>query len=586
MALKATKFDEIDEKDEGQKVTRLRTSINESFRHLLPFRENRLKFLRQYISGHYGEHRGGLPNNLIFKYITIMKRFLVPNVPRGKVETFIADLKPDAAGLEQALNIRLEDMKIKVPLKQLIVESMVSMGIMKVGLNFSETVEVGGWEHDVMKPFVEVIQFENFVWDTTAETWEQISFCGNKYKLPLEDIVESGLFDKDAIEEIRGRGESDNLSAGEFHAIEFTTGRSAGNEDFKTMVTLWDIWLPKENSVITLVDDSTIILRQVEWFGPESGPYHLLSYDVVPGNIMPIAPVSQLYDLHMMNNNVMRKTANQAIRQKTVQAVESGGGDDAETINAASDGDAIRVKNVNGVKEISLGGLTPGNAQFVGFTGELFNEMSGNINTIGGLGSEADTLGQEKLLAQNSSKQLKDMADQATAVIGDIIKAVAFYLWNDPLLNVPIKKKVIGVPGLEVLTTFNGQDKTGEFTDYDLNIHPFSLQERSPGEDVQVLLQIVREVYMPMIQQAEAQGIRLDVAALLTNIGDKLNIPDLSEVIAASGGDLTQREQSGVKEARQAPNTTRTNIRRNVSSEKNNPLQELANSIGEQQPNA
>ena len=87
-------------------------------------------------------------------------------------------------------------------------------------------------------------------------------------------------------------------------------------------MTLWDVWLPKEGLLVTMADQSGgPALRMVPWEGPEHGPFLLLGFDVVPGNIMPVAPGAHLLGLARLLNRMMRKLGDQADRQKIVTLV-------------------------------------------------------------------------------------------------------------------------------------------------------------------------------------------------------------------------------------------------------------------------
>jgi len=87
-------------------------------------------------------------------------------------------------------------------------------------------------------------------------------------------------------------------------------------------MTLWDVWLPKEGLLVTMADQSGgPALRIVPWEGPEHGPFLLLGFDVVPGNIMPVAPGAHLLGLARLLNRMMRKLGDQADRQKIVTLV-------------------------------------------------------------------------------------------------------------------------------------------------------------------------------------------------------------------------------------------------------------------------
>lgn len=558
----------------------LRDSVEQSFEDLKEFRERRVEFLKEYIGGHYGQMRGSRPNNLIYRYIAIMRRALTPNSPAAKVETFIASQKPAANSFEQALNAQLKDMKIVRPLQLAVIEGMVGMGIIKVGLNDSGTVEIGGILHDTQEPFAEVVQFENFVWDTDAETLEQAKYFGNKYSMTVEDIKDSGLFPDADLDLIGGHSDEWQDDGGEDRAREFTTGNRLNTSNYKKSVCLWDVWVPRDNVIVTYLDKTNIVLREVPWHGVEEGPYHFLRFDVVPGNIMPIPPISQLLDLHKINNKIMVKVANQAMRQKKVTAVGNGGEGDANRLTNARDGDAVKVSQGSDVTETEMGGVSAGNVQMVGVTDEMFSKNAGNLNVLGGLGTGADTVGQEKILAGSSSKQVQDMADQVKELSSGVIRAIGWYLWDDPLTDVPIRKTVPGVPDVEVLTRFNQDTKTGDLEDFGIDVHPYSLQGRSPAEEVQTILQLVAQFYLPLLQQAEAQGMKLDVVRLFTLMGDNLNIPALQEVFVAEQPLTDKGATSERNRPKQAAHTVRENIRHQATPTKEkSPFEEMASTI-------
>lgn len=559
----------------------LREAAEESFNNLRDFRDQREKFLKEYVGGHYGSHERTVPNNLIYRYVSILKRALTPGNPRAKVDTFNAELKPYANSFEQALNFQIKDMKLNRPLKLAIIEALVGVGVVKVGLNDSGFVEIGGIYHDVMEPYAEVVQFENMVWDTTAETLEQCSFIGNRYPMTIEDIEDAGIYDLDEIEELKRRGSGNLYEDGEFHANEFTSGQRGHQNVHKKKVLLWDLWLPREDALITFVDGTNIILRSVPWEGPECGPYHFLRFDLVPGNIMPVPPVSQLFDLHRIENAIMVKSANQARRQKTITTVAGGSENDAVRITKAGDGEAVKVQNGAGVNEVSMGGVTPGNLQVAGAFDQMFSKNAGNLDVLGGLDSQAATLGQEKLLDANSSKQITSMGDEVQEFVAEIIESIGYYIWEDPLTNIPIRKTVEGVPGIEILGRFDENSKKGYFDDYALDIYPYSLEGRSPAEEAQVIMQLVTQVYLPLIDMAQQQGIALDVAALLTKLGDDMNLPGLSEVLVAQGIPLTNKQQTpGRDRPKQAAHTVREHVRHNATPrQKEDPMMAIAKAM-------
>jgi len=570
-----------EEASENPMFTRLRKAIEESYDHLRPFRENRETFIKEYVGGHYGRAHHSRPNNLIYNFIRIMKRHLAPNNPMAKVDTFIRSQKPAASSFEQALNYQIKDMYLKDPIQLTIVDALCAMGIVKVGLNYSDSVEIGGIHHDVSEPFAESVEFEDFVWDTNAKTVEQCKFMGNRYPMTIEDIEDCGLFDDDDIDKIRQYKVTKGDNNGETQTNFLTTQNTGDLSIFKDTVLLWDVWLPRENVVITYVDGCDFILREVEWHGVETGPYHLLGFDKVPGNIMPVPPVAQLYDLHMIVNTLTVKSANQAKRQKTVTAVGSGSDDDAKRLVEASDGHAIKMQHVDNISEINMGGVAPGNMQVIGIFSDLFSKNAGNLDTLAGLDTGAETLGQEQMLAAKSSEQVRDMADEVVRFVGSIIKAIGFYLWDDPLVDIPIRKTVEGIPGLEISSRFDHLTKVGGFEDYGLDVNPYSLQSRTPAEETNTVVRLISEVYLPLAEMAMQQGVQIDVAKLWSNLGDDLNLPSLSEVIIADVP-LTEKEMPNKDRPKQAAHTKREHVRHNATPRKSNEtFTELANAMPE-----
>lgn len=171
------------------------------------------------------------------------------------------------------------------------------------------------------------------------------------------------------------------------------------------------------------------------------------------------------------------------------------------------------------------------------------------------------------------------MADEVTELAGSVIKAIAFYLWDDPLTDVPIRKTVPGVPDVEVLTRFNADSKMGDLEDYNINVHPYSLEGRSPAEEVQTILQLVTGFYLPLMQQAEAQGMTLDVVRLFTLMGDNLNLPALQEVFVSEAPMTDAGGTSERNRPKQAAHTVRENVRSQAPTKEKSPFEEMAKTI-------
>src|SRR5208337_3159153 len=113
-------------------------------------------------------------------------------------------------------------------------------------------------------------------------------------------------------------------------------------DQYRDRLWLRDVWLPKEQLLLTVGCNTNTLLKVVEWEGPECGPYYKLGYSDVPGNLLPLPPVALWRDLHELSNKLFRKLGNQAEGQKTVLGFTGGDEESVSNFQKASDGDGIR----------------------------------------------------------------------------------------------------------------------------------------------------------------------------------------------------------------------------------------------------
>src|SRR5207253_775171 len=139
---------------------------------------------------------------------------------------------------------------------------------------------------------------------------------GHRYRAPLEVIRNSKIYSKGRKDLSPSTDTAYNLEGDERISMIGRTYLGMDSEEFEDFVDLWEVYLPRHRMVLTLIDDQLTgasktgmtngspadALRAQHWLGPETGPYHLLSYGMVPGNAMPKAPIMDLIDLHIFAN--------------------------------------------------------------------------------------------------------------------------------------------------------------------------------------------------------------------------------------------------------------------------------------------
>lgn len=562
-------------------AVRLHDAIMLSHKELQPFRDKMDEMVREYIGPNHGDNIAPNPNmnNQIRKYVDIIKNMLAPGEPRVIIDTFTGELRASANSLQKAVNRKIIDADLGTVITDCVGQSLFTMGIIKVGLNQSDTIEIGGLKHDVMEPYAESIEFDDFTWDLEANRFEKCQFVANRVNIPLKDVKPSGLFDKEAIDAIEKHGRlHSERRQNQLPANRLATGQYK-HEPFRESIDVWSVWMPFEKRSILLLDDTVpVILRDVEYYGPETGPYHLLGMSDVPGNIMPASPVANLLALHKQGNRIYAKTARQADRSKTIGAVRDKGTEDAIKIKNANDGDMIGLQDPASLTEITTGGANPGLVGMNKVVDDTFNKNAGNVDQVGGLASQADTLGQEKLLSENASVQIQGMAKRVDKVAKSAIKAIAWYMYDDPTSVIKIKKEIVGVKGITVFSQFGPEDRTADFINYDVAIQPYSLNDSTPQQLVAAVNRLMTEILVPMAPQLAEQGLTLDMAEYVTYVGDNLNLPVIPRIVVSQDGEaLTDRDkESTADKPKQAPVTERHNFRHQVTPEEEfDPVAEL-----------
>ena len=340
-------------------------------------------------------------------------------------------------------------------------------------------------------------------------------------------------------------------------------GQEDYDNDFRPMVNVYDIWLPQENLLVTLPVDSAdalIPLSVVEWDGPEYGPYYRLAFSDVPGNTMPLPPAAMWRDLHDLANTLFVKWGRQAEDQKKVLGYHGGADMDAQRIVEAGDNEAIKMDDPNKAREYAFGGVDSTTLAFFLQVKDLFFTVpGGNLDALGGLSAQSRPLGQDELLSAQASQRISEMKDRTMIYWRDVISSLAWYEWSDPLRERKLEKTVTGVPG-SIPVNWTPETREGDFSDYSIDIDPYSLEVQSPGQKIQNIVNVFNQFIAPFGEQMQAQGIGIDFEALIRIIGNYSNLPELSEILTSAP---TDDISSAAGSSPQPASTTRNYVREN-----------------------
>jgi hypothetical protein len=540
----------------GIDLGRLKTAVDLNFKRMQPYRESRFKFIQQYVGYHYSKKglKSRIPVNMMAQAVIIYIQKLVSSNPKAFVTNFNSQLRNSAVNLGLAMDQSIREIEYKSTLQKVILDALFGFGVVKKGVALQSKVEFNGFTHDVGQVFVDHTSIDDFVFDMAAKRWDQCSFMGNKYRLPCDFAIESGQFDPDILKKMYRlktlEFRKTNESGGDYETEGLS--RDAGGsseEEFLDYFEMIDIWLPYHGKVLTMPYASSEAywgapLREADWMGPESGPFNILSFHDVPDQILPLPPAALWMDLHELGNKIFRMLGKQAERSKTILAVARGGGKDAEKILEAADGEAIGVTSPEKCQEYKFGGVDNVGLAFFLQLKELFSYYAGNLDTLGGLGAVTDTVGQDKLLSESSNEMVNGMRDRVYDFTKRDFKDISWYLWYDPLTEIPFTKPITGT-NINIDYVYTDEDKEGDYLDYNFNVVPYSMQEDTPTTKLAKLSEVFNTfmpILMPMMQQ---QGIMVNAQNFLDIIARYSNLPELNHILMFASGQSQEGEPIG-----------------------------------------
>lgn len=563
-------------------IKRLRESIRVSYDDLRVHREQYAERLAHYAGHRYGtnDETVDTPFNCYNLALRIYQRRLISGDPKVNVRARSPEARVEAYELSLACEQLFREINLRDTTKEVILQALLSVGIVKIAASPNDDKEGLGFLHDPEQPFCDPVLFENFAYDTNAKRWEEIDWCGDRYRMPLEFLRDNPRFNRAAIEQL-GKGESrqdEDLRQNDQESIQrLGVEQAPFREELRDYVTLWDIWLPREKLLVTLPDGNGDPILIQPWDGPEKGPYHLLCFDPIPGNIMPVAPGSHLESMAKLLNRALRKLGDQLDRQKTIGTITptaANAGDD-RTIQDTRDGDLAQVMDPKNIGEIRLGGVDQQSYAFTLGLRDLWSWLSGNIDTLGGLSSKADTLGQERLMAESGNSLIDELNAKVLDFLHGVATDLAWYVYSDPNGVRRLVKRIEGTD-IELPVDWGPERRTRDFFLFEFEVDPFSVHVRTPNERLQMLFQLMPAALQTaqlqmMLQQS---GGELDMEGLWRLITRYSGLEEISEFLRFSGLPITaapgqqQNQQQGPPRmpSMNTPGVPHEYIRRNVGS--------------------
>lgn len=505
----------------------IRDQVKDNYESMRNLRENRKEAIQQYLGWSHSEAGSDkqVPVNIVEQQVSILSNWLAPGIPRIHVRSPEPRLRPAAAKWEAGLNRWLDDTRFSDFLQLYIRNAIFCMGVAKVGTAKTGMAVIDGRQTVVSTPFVDNIDFDDFVYDIEAPRDIEIGFYGSRYRPSLEAAMNNPDYEPKARQQLIERElNADTDSSGGMRSEQVGSGggMGSGRRSIIRRVELVDVYLPHQRLMLTFPWEGRT-WRPLSWakLKPSApDPYRLLCFDVVPGKVVPLAPVMTAMPLHNAANAAYRKILRQLARQKSHLVYNEA--EDAERILKEPDGAAF--KATDGVaKEVRWGGPDQASVAIAMHLRQLAPYMLGNLDVLGGLQSRADTLGQEKMMAGTASLRIKAMQQAVYHAEREIVRSVFSYLWNDPLLDLRGARRG-GSGRSEVTLGVTRETREGRSADYDIDVEPYSMQPTTPSERTSRIVDVV--------QLLGGLGIRPDPSALTRLLARYLDQPELEELYA------------------------------------------------------
>ena len=556
-------------------IVRLRESMEWSTRRMEPFRKRHREIVSMFAGSRYGPSRLNdmTPVNILKLAVEVWLRQLASKTPGVLVTAGSPAHKTGAYDLQIAMNFLLEHIRFGDTISAAVRNAIFTLGVIKVGITDQFNDRATGITMESGQPYAESVLVEDWLHDMNARHKNEWDWCGNRYQVAYDQVMENPDFD-DRVKNQISPDDDHRSTCGEGISSRHSTGTSAQDTNYHRHVELWDIWIPDDKLLVTVPDQESLDPLQVrEWEGPEKGPFHLLSFSDVPGNVMPAAPAQALYELQDLMSVLFNQLGRQAKRQKTIIVADGRAEADGTAMRAmeAQDGEVIRTSHIDGIRQMEYSGVNQGNMAFTHWVRDLMNYVSGNIDSIGGLAQQGDTLGQERLLAQSSSQMIQDMQSTVIRFSGEVVTDLAQYLYNDPFSELPLVKKIQGYG--DIPFNWGPENRKEDFFHYNFKVAPYSLQDKGPSQRINTLTQFVTEFIMPASQMIAEGGGQFDIQEFIELYAEYNDFPEIASLVKFQSTSLRGHMQqdalnkvgAGSQRQLQSPVTRREYTRKNVS---------------------
>jgi len=518
--------------EDKDSVSKLSVAMVRSNDHIRKFRKKRYQILQQYVGWHHQEHqaRRSVPLNLITDFVDTYAFAMTPTNPTAyiTVQNGTQNIEDSARKLQMAVDHLIGVIDLSSTLYFNVFDALIStFSVMKIGLLTGPNVTtLPGFLRTVGQIFANHVLLDNWIHDINATSWDSITYAGDEDFPTREELVEEGVVTEQEAEELPTVEVS----------VEKGVKPAFDTQGLKKRVSRWQMWLPQERQIVTFVGDergptAKTLGEPISWTGPDEGPYINLSLKPIPGRTFSLSPASSILELHELDNVLFHKASDQARDAKLVFGARRGQHQDANKLRMSPDREMVTVDaDPSMIKDFHFPGPDQGILGMHAITGHEFNVRAGNLSLLNGTAAQTDTARQDELLDRNANGKVDAQRTRVTTFTGKVLRTIAWYLFTDPLVILPLSRQVPRT-NKTIPTTFTPDDQKGDFFDYNVTVNPTSMAAQTPERELSKLVGFLNTFYDRYRQEMAQMGVAINWPELIKEAGNLMGIQNADRYI-------------------------------------------------------
>lgn len=313
-------------------------------------------------------------------------------------------------------------------------------------------------------------------------------------------------------------------------------------------------------------------LAEIPITDPE-GPYRKLCLDEIPDNVMACSQAESLEHLDDLHNSSWRKIASMIGATRDLILYEEGEQEAAENIRTAQHGKVIKVRNADGIRKESFGGVSQNLASASVLTSEWYDRMDDGLKSRAGLGGSASTATEAGILAQSSGNMMTSNLQTVLEFYSAVGNGLRCMMWDDDMYNADTTYEHEELPGYTIPAPWRPGFRMGEREHYNCRVVPYTIRFESPEQKASKLLGTIERL-APLLPTFAQQGRAIDPDAMLEILADA-GQPEIRKLFQITD---PVEPPTGGERPLQSPNTTRTQIRKSEANA--NPMQNIVAGMG------